>query len=106
MAARTIATGIGTYQNPAGVWTFGQLGDEVDVHEDDLERFDRLNVIQGAEPEQKPGPVEGPAVPEGDPSEEWTVKELEAYASEHGVDLSDAKNKADKLAAVTAAASA
>ncbi|MGN7861459.1 hypothetical protein ACTJI8_12835 [Microbacterium sp. 22303] len=43
MAIRTIRSGIGTYQDTDGQWRHGVLGDEVDVHEDDLERFDRLN---------------------------------------------------------------
>lgn len=47
MAARTIRTGAGTYRTSDGQWTHGILGDEVDVHSDDVERFDRLN---GPEP--------------------------------------------------------
>jgi hypothetical protein len=43
MGERTIRSGIGTYQRPDGQWTHGSLGDTVEVHEDDLERFDRLN---------------------------------------------------------------
>lgn len=42
MAKRTIRTGIGSYQRPDGIWTHGFLGDEVDVHGDDVERFDRV----------------------------------------------------------------
>lgn len=43
MAVRTVGTGIGTYLSQDGQWRFGMLGDEVDVHDDDVERFDRLN---------------------------------------------------------------
>lgn len=43
MGVRTIRTGIGSYRDAEGRWTFGMHGDEVEVHEDDLERFDRLN---------------------------------------------------------------
>lgn len=39
-------------------------------------------------------------VPEGDPSEDWTVKQIDAYAAGHGIDLGDASNKADKLAVI------
>jgi len=42
MARRTIRTGIGSYQRPDGQWTHGAMGDDVEVHEGDLERFDRL----------------------------------------------------------------
>lgn len=52
MAARTIRSGIGSYQGKDGRWTHGVMGDVVDVHKDDLERFDRLN------------PAEQPAAPE------------------------------------------
>jgi hypothetical protein len=51
MAERTIRSGIGTYLRPDGVWTHGMFGDVVDVHEDDVERFDRLNPEAPAEPE-------------------------------------------------------
>ncbi|AXA95457.1 hypothetical protein [Microbacterium sp. PM5] len=50
MAKRTIRAGIVTYRAADGrEGVFGFLGDEVDVHKDDLERFDRLNP---AEPEK------------------------------------------------------
>ena len=50
MAKRTIRAGIATYRSADGrEGVFGFLGDEVDVHKDDLERFDRLNP---AEPEK------------------------------------------------------
>ena len=48
---------------------------------------------------------EGPAYPEGDPSTEWTGKQLEAYAVDKGYDLAGASSKADKVAAIEAAAS-
>ena len=40
-------------------------------------------------------------VPEGDPSETWTVKQLKAFADAKGIDLGDAKSKGDVLAAVS-----
>lgn len=40
---RTIHIGLMTYLSPDGLWLFGQLGDVVQVHPDDIERFDRLN---------------------------------------------------------------
>lgn len=49
MAKRTVKIGGATFRRadaPADValWGFSLLGEEVDVHDDDLERFDRLNV--------------------------------------------------------------
>ena len=41
-----------------------------------------------------------PTFPEGDPTDKWTGKEIDAYARANGIDLTGAKNKADKLAAV------
>lgn len=43
MAARTVRAGFLVYTGEDGRPATGYLGDEVDVHEDDLERFDRLN---------------------------------------------------------------
>jgi hypothetical protein len=43
MGTRIIQSGIGSYTDPEGRAKFGFLGDEVEVHDDDLERFDRLN---------------------------------------------------------------
>lgn len=64
MAERTIRTGIGTYQRPDGQWSFGTFGEVVDVHEDDVARFDRLN----------------PAEPEGERSESESESEAETPA--------------------------
>lgn len=102
MAKRTIRAGIATYRAADGrEGVFGFLGDEVDVHEDDLERFDRLNpeelTVETVEPEQE--------FPLGEPAEDWSNKELDAYADAHGIDIKAAKNKAEKLAAFAAAAS-
>jgi hypothetical protein len=36
---------------------------------------------------------------------DWTGKQLDAYAAEHGIDLAGATRKADKVAAIGAAAS-
>ncbi|QWY79638.1 hypothetical protein PP637_gp08 [Arthrobacter phage Persistence] len=37
-------------------------------------------------------------IPEGDVTEKWTVKQLQAYAKSENVDLGDAKTKAEILA--------
>ncbi len=57
MAERTVHIGLATYRRADGpddaeLWHFGLLGSTVDVHSDDLERFDRLN-----------GPTPAPTVP-------------------------------------------
>lgn len=38
------------------------------------------------------------------PNESWTNQDLDDYAAANGIDLAGAKNKNDKLAAITAAA--
>lgn len=43
MAVRTVRAGFIVYTDTAGRPVTGYLGDEVEVHEDDVERFDRLN---------------------------------------------------------------
>lgn len=50
-----------------------------------------------------PDDESGSAVPEGVPTEDWTGKELDAFAAANGIDISKAKNKAEKVAALTAA---
>ena len=47
---------------------------------------------------------ESAAYPDGEPSEDWRGAELDAYAAENGVDLSSAKTKAEKVAALAASA--
>ena len=42
----------------------------------------------------------GGSFPDGDPSDDWKVDELRAWADAHDVDLDDAKKKADILAAI------
>jgi len=46
------------------------------------------------------GTVEEDSFPDGDPSEEWTVKQLRAYAKAFDVDLGKATSKPDILAAL------
>jgi hypothetical protein len=55
MAKRVIKTGLATYVNGKGLaGCFGYQGDEVDVHADDLERFDELNVQPGVDDDWEP----------------------------------------------------
>lgn len=108
MGARTIRSGIGTYLNAAGQWTHGVLGDEVEVHEDDLERFDRLNP---PEPEAEP---EADAESEGDEAPSFSQDDIDAAVKaatdaqaaeleQLKADLAAAKAEADKKAPATAA---
>jgi hypothetical protein len=39
-------------------------------------------------------------LPEGDIDDTWTVKQLKAYANTEGIDLGDAKTKADILSKI------
>ncbi len=43
--------------------------------------------------------------PDGPVTADWTGKQLDAYAAERGIDLAGASRKADKVAAIGAAAS-
>lgn len=42
-------------------------------------------------------------IPEGDPTDKWTVPQLKAYATANTVDLGEAKNKDDILAVLVPA---
>ena len=44
--------------------------------------------------------AEAPAYPEGQPSEDWTIPQLKAYAEHEGIDLGTATKKADILTAI------
>lgn len=46
-------------------------------------------------------PVETVEVPDGDPTGDWKVAQLKAYAESNGVDLGDATKKDDILAVLT-----
>ena len=48
MARRTVAVGAAKYRRTDGVWLLAMMGAEVDVHPDEVDRFDRLNVSQSA----------------------------------------------------------
>lgn len=38
--------------------------------------------------------------PEGEPTEKWSAKQLDAYANDHDIDLTGATKKADKAARI------
>lgn len=46
---------------------------------------------------------DGPAFPEGEPTEDWKGDQLKAYAAAHEIDLGSAAKKADMVAAIQAA---
>ncbi|MFI6215638.1 hypothetical protein ACIBCD_26905 [Nocardia brasiliensis] len=97
-----------SYVDENGAHRTAYEGAVVKVHPDKLERFDRLNVLAsmpGAVPEAAPVEAEPePApFPEGDPSASWTVPQLQAFAEANGIDLGDAKLKADILTLIAAA---
>lgn len=53
MATRVIKTALGTYKDADGnVGAFAMRGQEVDVHESDLKRFDSLNRQPGVDPDE------------------------------------------------------
>jgi hypothetical protein len=54
MATREVKVGVMSYVNADGLNQFGLLGATVDVHPDDVERFDRLNVVAAPTPEPEP----------------------------------------------------
>ena len=61
MSERTVRVGLMTYQREDGRYRLAYTGDVVKVHPDFLDRFDRLNVVQGREPAPEPEPAKKPA---------------------------------------------
>ncbi|MGW4325447.1 hypothetical protein ACWEKR_06100 [Nocardia sp. NPDC004573] len=107
-AERTVVVGLMSYVDERGMHRTAYEGAKVKVHPDNVERFDRLNVLM-SKPEVVPvaAPVEE-AEPEpglvGEPSDSWTVAQLQAYAKANEIDLGDATKKADILVAIERAA--
>jgi len=109
MAERIIRTGVGTYMGADAAWRFGMQGETVDVHEDDLERFDRLNPaepeVEADEDDDLDGDEQGDEESAA-PLSKMKKDELIAHAGEHGIDISGASTKPEILAAIEAAVKA
>ncbi|MCQ4148680.1 hypothetical protein [Rhodococcus qingshengii] len=70
----------------------------LDVSAADIERLEEGGLIVNLSPVVTPAST----FPDGIPSEDWKVPELLAYAEEFGIDLGDAKKKADIVPLLTA----
>jgi len=77
-----------------------------------IDTFDHLLMIDTAlapppsacDPQPIPdGAVTLSTFPDGEPTESWTVAQIDAYAAERGINLGGASTKAEKLAAIEAA---
>lgn len=80
------------------------FGPDSDVPADAAKQITNPKAWEGGNaPDAEP---DGPAYPDGEPSEDWTGKQLDAYAADKTVDLAGASTKAEKVAAIQAAASA
>lgn len=129
---RTVVVGLMSYIDENGAYRTATAGAVVKVHPDQLERFDRLNVlaapmsstalldiadfmdpeirhvdeIEIEDPDGVPAiVVDGdgaPPDPATEPSDAWTVPRLQEYATAKKIDLGDATKKADILAAIQA----
>lgn len=120
--SRTVVVGLMSYIDERGAYRTATAGAVVKVHEDQLERFDRLNVL--ATPTSSTALLDiadlmDPEIPHVDdiemgdsdvvvqdsddePSDAWTVPRLQEYAAVKEIDLGDATKKADILAAIQA----
>ena len=102
MSIRTVRIALASYRRADEAETYAMLGETVDVHPDDLERFDRLNGAAIAEDEPEADPDEAA---EGDLPEDLqalNLAELREIAKDQGVDLGGATRKADIIAALSA----
>ena len=103
MSIRTVRIALASYRRADEAETYAMLGETVDVHPDDLERFDRLNgaAIAEDEPEADPDlPDEADDLPED--LQALNLAELREIAKEQGVDLGGATRKADIITALSA----
>ena len=109
MPARTIRTGIGSYRDANGLARFGFLGETVEVHDDDLERFDRLNPEPAeSEPAEVPGEaadgsdIQAPGREDGISLADLDLNGLRSLAADRGVDIGGATTKKAIIAAILA----
>lgn len=103
MSIRTVRIALASYRRADEAETYAMLGETVDVHPDDLERFDRLNGDEVAEDEpaaEADLPDEADDLPED--LRALNLAELREVAKEQGVDLGGATRKADIIAALSA----
>ena len=103
MSIRTVRIALASYRRADEAETYAMLGETVDVHPDDLERFDRLNGDEVAEDEpaaEADLPDEADDLPED--LRALNLAELREIAKEQGVDLGGATRKADIIAALSA----
>lgn len=112
MAEREVKIGGATFLRADGpddtvLWGFALQGETVDVHEDDLERFDRLN--GPAATEQPPLPAEVESDPDEDggaePPRSGRGSGLDAwvaYAEGVGIDIPEGASRDDVIALVDA----
>ncbi len=98
MGLRTVRRGFIVYNDVEGRPVTGYLGDEVDVHEDDLARFDRhngpeVNEIISDDPHGEPIEIEAEPVPDASDSS-WTHERIDEFVTTHGLsyDGMEAKN--------------
>lgn len=103
MSIRTVRIALASYRRADEAETYAMLGETVDVHPDDLERFDRLNGDEVAEDEpaaEADLPDEADDLPED--LRALNLAELREIAKDQGVDLGGATRKADIIAALSA----
>jgi hypothetical protein len=95
MAKRTVKIGLMTYTNAKGdAGCVGFRGDEVDVHADDVERFDELNENPGGDEPYEPQRAEVSLIsPGAGPELSGTGSGLNTVVDE---DSDDAKSTAEQ----------
>ena len=106
---REVRVGLMTYLSPSGRWVYAQLGDKVEVHPSDAERFDRLNPEPvEADPEpvgalEDGSTVQAPDREDGVSLADLDLNGLRALAAERAVDLTGITTKKATIAAILAA---
>ena len=108
MAIREVKIGLMSYYRAdspedSPLWGFALLGEKVDVHDSDLDRFDRLN--QAAPPLASSEPVPAAAVTAEEPPRAGRGSGLDAwldYAMEIGLEVPEDASRDDVIALVDA----
>lgn len=101
MASREVRVGVGTFRRAVDsdtpLWGFALFGDTVDVHPDDLERFDSLNgsPAQGEGAPKAPEATEPPRAGKGSGLDSWV-----SYAESRGLSVAEGATRDEVIALV------
>jgi hypothetical protein len=86
---------------PTEQWTIAAL--KAYATREELDLLTEFSIVLVASADDDEEPAGETVIPDGLPDQGWKVGEIKAYAVREGIELGDAKNKGEYLAAIAAA---